>query len=228
MLNIVGTPIGNLFDLSYRQGKTLAEAEIILSEDTRGTGLLLQKITELFKFSINPQQRIVSYYKDKEFEKLPQVMEWLNEDKNIALISQAGMPVISDPGFLLIKTVIKKNIPYTVIPGPSAVTTALLHADYKMSEWMFVGFLPKKPNDLKKLVTKLQDVQKILPEVVFIAFESPNRLPETLKIIDEISPHAEVTITRELTKLYEEAVRGKPLELLNNTYKGEITLVFHF
>lgn len=228
MLNIVGTPIGNLDDLSYRQAKTIAEAEIILTEDTRSTGYLLKKITELFTFTLNPKQRLISYYKEKEFEKLPQVMEWLEDEKNIVLISQAGMPIISDPGHLLMKTVIKRDIPYSIIPGPSAVTTALLHSGYKASEWMFIGFLPKKESEVKHILKKCQETQSLFEDAVFIAFESPNRLPETLKILNEVYPESEVTVTRELTKMYEAAVRGTPSELLKYTYKGEITLVFHF
>lgn len=225
MLYVVGTPIGNLYDLSYRQGKILSEAEIILTEDTRSTGQLLIKIRELFDFEINTNQRLISYYKEKEFEKLPEIIDWLEEGKLIALISQAGMPLISDPGSLLMKSVIQKHIPYTVVPGPSAVTTALLHTGWKTEQFMFLGFLPKKQNDLKKILEKIKQVKSIFKDVVYIAFESPNRINDTLKIISEILPDSRITITRELTKKFEEVIHGSPSELINREYKGEITLL---
>lgn len=228
MLYIVGTPIGNLQDLSYRQAKTLAEAEVIVTEDTRSTGILLQKIPELFPFRINPTQRLISYYKEKEFEKLPEILEHIEEGKNIALISQAGLPIISDPGYLLVKTCIKKDIPFTVIPGPSAMTTSLLYSGFNPENSMFLGFLPKKEAELVKLLQKAVRVQEIMKEATFIGFESPQRLPETLKVFQTQFPDAQVCITREMTKIYEEVIRGKASEIKPQEYKGEITLLFSF
>ncbi len=226
MLYVVGTPIGNLNDLSFRQAKTLAEAEIILTEDTRSTGLLLQRVKELFNFEINSSQKLVSYYKEKEFEKLPQIIEWLRDDeKEIALVSEAGMPGISDPGYLLIKHVIKRQLPYTVIPGPTAVTTALLHSGFDSQQFMFLGFLPKKENDIKKIFTKLLEIKKIMPEVTFVAFDSPNRVNDTMRLIDMISPEWNICIVREMTKKFEEVLRGTASELIEKEIRGEVTLV---
>src|SRR3989344_5894625 len=126
MLYIVGAPIGNLDDLSIRQAKTLAASDIILAEDTRSTGLLLQRVVKTFGFARNSKQKLISYYKEKEFEKLPEVLELLRSDKSVCLISRSGMPLISDPGLLLVKYLVQKNIQFSVVPGPSAGITALI------------------------------------------------------------------------------------------------------
>src|SRR3989338_5463608 len=225
MLYIVGTPIGNLEDLSYRQGKILASSQIILTEDTRTTGHLLEKIEELFGFKKIHDQRLISYYKEKEFERLPMILKFLEDGKQVALISQAGMPLISDPGYLLVSTVIKENLPFTVIPGPSAVTTALTHSGFKSETSMFVGFLPKKESQLVKLLNKMKQIKTLFPDAVFIAFESPNRIQRSLMKINEIIHETEVVVARELTKKFEEAVRGRASELGKQEYKGEITLL---
>jgi 16S rRNA (cytidine1402-2'-O)-methyltransferase len=225
MLYIVGTPIGNLEDLSLRQAKILANADYILTEDTRSTGQLLIRIRDLFNFDINPSQRLISYYKEKEFEKLPEVIQIIEDGHEVCQISQAGLPVVSDPGQLLIKTVIQKNIPFTVIPGPTAVTTALLHTGYKAPEWTFIGFLPKKRNDIVKTLQKIVETKKLWKDMAFIAYESPLRVNETLSIMKEIIPDYDLTITRELTKKFEEVIRGKVKELQIDSLKGEITLV---
>src|SRR3989339_862609 len=124
MLYIVSTPIGNLDDLSLRQAKTLATSDIILAEDTRFAFTLLDAIKKRFMLSVTCS-KIWSYYKEKEFEKLPEIINLLEQGKNISLISQAGTPLISDPGYLLVKTAVKRDIQITVIPGPSALITAL-------------------------------------------------------------------------------------------------------
>lgn len=225
MLYVVGTPIGNLEDLSIRQAKTIIMADIILTEDTRSTGYLLEKIKLLFSLVPSDSQRLISYYKEKEFEKLPEIIDLLKEDKNIALISQAGMPLISDPGSLLIKTSVKEQIPIVVVPGPTAFTTALVASGFSFDSFTFLGFLPKKESLLKKILLKIKDIKNILPKTVFTAYESPERINKTLEIINELLPDSEVVVAREMTKKFEEVVRGAPLELLKRTYKGEITLV---
>lgn len=225
MLYIVGTPIGNLDDLSYRQARTIMSADILLTEDTRSTGILLKVIAEIFPFKRNTNQRMISYYKEKEFEKLPEVMNLLEEGKEVSLISQAGMPLISDPGSFLIQQVVKKDIPFTVIPGPSAVTTAFIHSGFKSDEFMFLGFLPKKEGQIKSLVNKMVETKKLFKDMVFIMFESPNRIQKTLAILHNEIPDYDIVVTRELTKKFEEVIRGKPLELANLDYKGEITLL---
>lgn len=225
MLSFLATPIGNLEDISVRQARTITSADIILAEDTRSAQTLLHAIEHLLNLKPKEGQKIVSYYKDKEFEKLSYVIEQIEAGCSIALISEAGMPIISDPGYLLLKTVIQRGLPYEVIPGISAVTTALLHTDFKTEQFMFLGFLPKKGGQLRTILNKCIEVKKIMKDVVFVAFESPHRIHETLKIIDEVMPESDVVVTRELTKKFEEIQRGKACELIDKEYKGEITIV---
>ncbi len=230
MLHIVGTPIGNLDDLSYRQAKTLLESDIILTEDTRSTGLLLNRIHTLFDPLFDDRHRqahpkLISYYKDNEFDKLPYVLDLIRDGKEMSLISQAGMPLVSDPGYLLIKSVIKEGIPYTVIPGPTAITTAIVHSGFKPDQFMFIGFLPKKTGDIKKMFEKIKEIKLIMPETVVIFYEAPHRIHDTLTLLTEMLPDTDVVITRELTKKFEEVLRGKPSELTTKEYKGEITVL---
>ena len=225
MLYIIGTPIGNLEDLSYRQAKYLSLAEIILTEDTRSTGMLLQRSEQLFSFKRVPDQRLFSYYKENEFEKLPQIIEWLQEEKELVLISQAGMPLISDPGYFLVKTIIKQSIPFIVIPGPTAATTALIYSGFNPQEHMFLGFLPKKHSDILKVFEKIKQIKMVFPDISFIFYESPLRIKETLKLLDVSMPTSHICICRELTKKFEEILRGTPNQLIEKTYKGELTVV---
>lgn len=227
MLNIVATPIGNLDDLSIRQAKTLMASDIILAEDTRNATVLLDAVRTRFShldFS-NKVPKIISYYKEKEFEKLPQVIEWLKEDKNISLISESGVPLISDPGYLLVKTVIKEQIPFTVIPGATAISTAIVHSGFDAREFTFLGFLSKKESEKIKLIKKLRTIKELLPDMIFVFFESGQRINDTLKLFVSSDFNADLAICRELTKKFEEIIRGKANELVDKHFKGEITVV---
>lgn len=226
MLYIVGTPIGNLEDLSLRQAKTILFADVILAEDTRSAETLISAGERLFNLKRNTSQIVISYYKDREFEKLPYILSLLSEDKNVALISEAGMPLISDPGGLLAHHCRKNNIPFTVIPGPTSITTALALAGNSSHTWTYLGFLPKKPNDIKKLVEKL----KLIPvfekkDHVFVAFESPDRFNDTMKLFAEIIPTSTISVCRELTKKFEEVLIGPPAKLAEKQIRGEIVLI---
>jgi 16S rRNA (cytidine1402-2'-O)-methyltransferase len=225
MLYIVGTPIGNLDDLSLRQAKILMNSEIILTEDTRSTGLLLGRMKSMFNLTINQKQKLISYYKEKEFEKLPEILSLINQDKTISLISESGMPLISDPGSLLIQTLVKRNISFTVIPGPTAAITALVYSGIKFDSFMFFGFLPKKSSQLFQSIRTLEKIINILPKTVFIFYESAQRINKTLSVINEILPEAKIVIGRELTKKFEEIIRGKAQDLLSRSYKGELTII---
>lgn len=225
MLYIVGTPIGNLSDLSLRQAQTISTADIILTEDTRSTGILLSKIKELFNFKINPKQRLISYYREKEFEKLPEVLKLLEGGNDVVLISESGMPLISDPGELLVKEVIKRNIPYTVVPGPTAAITALIHSGFRTNKFMFLGFLPKKESELIKSIDRIKRHSEIDKDLVYIFYESPKRISKTLELLDQNVPNADVVICRELTKKFEEIVRGTAGVLISKKYKGELAIV---
>jgi 16S rRNA (cytidine1402-2'-O)-methyltransferase len=226
MLYIVSTPIGNLDDLSVRQAKILAISDIILAEDTRSAKILINAIKERFpQFIINNSQLIISYYKEKEFEKLPEIIEILKQEKNISLISEAGAPLVSDPGFLLVKSCIQRNLPVTVIPGPSSLTTALIYSGFNPGEHMFFGFFPKKESQLLQLINRLKQIKTIFPEMVFVFFESPLRINETLKCFVTSKWEPEIVICREMTKKFEEIIRGPIDELIKRNYKGEITVV---
>lgn len=226
MLYLVGTPIGNLEDLSLRQAKTILTADVILAEDTRSAETLISAAERLFTMERNHQGKVISYYKEREFEKLPYILELLAEGKNIALISEAGMPLISDPGGLLASHCRKKNIPFTVIPGPTSVTTALALAGNTSHTWTYLGFLPRKENELRKLIEKMKQVPSFgKNDHVFVAFESPERFVDTMKVLAETNPTATITVCREITKIYEEVLTGTPAELSKNKLRGEIVLI---
>lgn len=229
MLYVVSSPIGNLDDLSLRQAKTLLNSDIVLAEDTRSAQILLDGIASRFEGVRKGQPQLVSYYKDREFEKLPWIMEQLIEDKNVCVLSENGTPLVSDPGYLLVKAAIKENIPLTVVPGPSAVITALIYSGFnptpKEGGFSFLGFFPKKPSDGQKMIKKLEEIKKTFPDMVFVFYESPQRLSETLGLIAESGWDPDIAVAREMTKKFEEIIRGKAGELKNLSFKGEITLV---
>ncbi len=228
MLYFVGTPIGNLADLSVRQMETLLNADIIAAEDTRSAGILIHQIRERYGPLINAATHdisFISYFKDNEMEHLPAVMNALENGKNVCVISQSGMPVISDPGSLLVNTVIKKNIPFSVIPGPTAFTTALAYSGFDPVNTLFVGFLPKKESHLVKAISSWQKAAEALGSLTIAAYESPNRINGTLSVIERLMPDTQICICRELTKKFEEIIRGSATELKLLTLKGEITLL---
>ncbi len=225
MLYIVATPIGNLDDLTLRAAKTLMQSDVILAEDTRSWEIVKQAIVKRFNFKKNLNQKVVSYYQEKEFEKLPEVLALLEEGKIVSLISESGMPAISDPGTLLIKTVIKKSLPLQVLPGPTAYVTALAYAGFGFANSLLIGFLPKKASELRKTINKIKKLKELEPDMLFVFYESPNRINQTLTFINELIPDSDLVICRELTKKFEEITRGKAKELLKRTYRGEITVV---
>ncbi|HEX7543106.1 MAG TPA: 16S rRNA (cytidine(1402)-2'-O)-methyltransferase [Patescibacteria group bacterium] len=227
MLFIVSTPIGNLGDLSIRQAKTLINSDIILAEDTRSAKVLLDACSARFQIPITGSQptKLMSYYKEKEFEKLPEIIELLKQEKNISLISEAGTPLVSDPGYLLVKSCIQRNLPITVIPGPSAITTALVYSGFNPGEHMFLSFFPKKQSQIFQLIERLKQIKTIFPDMVFVFYESPLRINETLKCFVTAKWEPEIVICREMTKKFEEIIRGPIEELIKRTYKGEITVV---
>src|SRR3989339_418424 len=224
MLYIVGTPIGNLEDTSLRQARTIASSDIILAEDTRSAHTLLEYIKKSFQLQITAL-KIIPYYKEKEFERLPGIIEMLEDGKNISLISESGMPLISDPGYLLVQQAIRRGIPFTVIPGPTADITALVHCGFELKNYVFFGFLPKKKNDVIKTFEKARQVSLILDHGPVVFYESPNRINESLRVLDSIVPSVRVCVCRELTKKFEEVVRGIPKELSEKIYRGEIVLI---
>jgi len=225
MLYIVATPIGNLDDLSLRQAKTIINSEILLAEDTRSARKIINAIKEKFGLIPINIQIIQSFYKDNEFDLTYKILKELGKGKNISMISESGMPLISDPGGFLVNEVIKRNIKFIVIPGSTALTTALVYSGFNSKNVMFIGFLPKKSTDIKKTIKNLIEINKIRKDLTIVFYESIHRINNTLKIFNELIPNANLCICREMTKKFEEVLRGRPKDLMNKKYKGEITVV---
>jgi len=215
-LYIVSTPIGNREDITLRALRILKEVDLIAAEDTRHTSLLLRH------FGI--QTPLTSYFEGNELKKKEFILSKLRQGNLIALVSDAGTPGISDPGFRLIQTAIENQIPIVPIPGPSAVIAALSVSGLPTDAFLFKGFLPHKSKKKRDLLKQLEDVRETL-----IFYESPHRLSETLNDILDILGNREIALTRELTKIYEEVLRGKVSEIQTQMgerkLKGEITLV---
>ena len=215
-LYIVSTPIGNLEDITLRALRILKEVDLIAAEDTRHTGLLLRH------FGI--RKPLTSYFEGNELKKREFILSRLKQGDRIALVSDAGTPGISDPGFRLIQTVIENEFPIVPIPGPSAVIAALSVSGLPTDAFLFKGFLPHKSKKRRDFLKQLEETKETL-----IFYESPHRINETLNDILEILGNRETVLTRELTKVYEEILRGKVSEIQNQItgrkLKGEITLV---
>jgi len=215
-LYIVSTPIGNREDITLRALRILKEVDLIAAEDTRHTGLLLRH------FGI--QTPLTSYFEGNESRKKELILSKLTQGERVALVSDAGTPGISDPGFRLIQTAIEHRIPMVPIPGASAVITALSVSGLPTDAFVFRGFLPHKGKKRRNLLEELANARETL-----IFYESPHRISETLKDIYEVLGDRKIVLTRELTKIYEEVLRGKvseiQLQIGDRKLKGEITLV---
>ena len=212
MLYIIGTPIGNLSDLSKRAVDTLSSVDVVFAEDTRTALNLLN--------SLNIKKPCKSYYKDNEKQASKSLMECLLNGDNVALISEAGMPCISDPGTYIMQEVIKNNIKYEIIQGPTALIHGLIASGFSGSSFYFHGFLPHKKSDKEKEIQKLI---KINAPIIF--YESPYRVKETVLMLLEYFP-APIAVIREATKMYEETVFVTNKEEVENiTIKGEFVIV---
>ena len=214
-LFVVGTPIGNLADITYRAIDVLNNVEFIFAEDTRVSKKLLNH------YSID--KKIYSYHDYSRDSEVINLINILLDGSNVALISDAGTPTISDPGYRLIRQCIKKGIDVIPIPGPSAVTAALSVAGLPSDSFTFIGFLPQKKGRVKK-IEQLNDIENTI-----IVFESPHRILKTLNQFLEILGNRQVVIGRELTKLYEEIIRGNLKEVIqrisDKSLKGEIVIM---
>ena len=215
ILYLVATPIGNLDDLSKRVIETLRNVSKIYAEDTRRTGNLLSKL--------NINIPISSYFEHNEQQKIPTVVQELQDGHDIALVSDAGTPTVSDPGFKLVREAITQNITVIAIPGPNAAIMALTVSGLPTDRFTFGGFLPKKEAAAKKILTELKDLRSTL-----IFYESPFRITKTLAILKEVLGNRPASISRELTKLHEETVHGDLVDLIDKfqgKIKGELTIV---
>lgn len=214
-LYIVPTPIGNLEDITLRAIRTLREVSLIAAEDTRTSRVLLDR------YQI--ETRLTSYHEHNKLTKLDVILDALRGG-DVALISDAGTPGISDPGYELIREAIQRGVKIVSLPGASAVTTALVASGLPTDGYVYLGFLPRKDKALRDFLETLQDERRTL-----IAYESPNRLLDSLGVIQAVLGDRPMAVARELSKLYEEIYRGRASEahahFSAKEARGEITLV---
>lgn len=212
-LVVCPTPIGNLEDVTLRVLSALREADAVACEDTRRTRVLLDRY--------GVSARLVSYHEHNEERRAAELVERMTEGQVVALVSDAGMPLVSDPGYVLVRACVAAGLAVEVLPGPSAALAALVASALPADAWRFVGFLPRKRGDLRRTLEE--------PGATLVAFESPRRVPATLKLLAEIDPTREAAVCRELTKLHEEVVRGPAWELAERYAeappRGEVVLV---
>ncbi len=214
-LFIVSTPIGNLGDITYRAVETLREVQLIAAEDTRRTRILLNH------YDISTP--LSSYNSYNQIKKGPVIIRNLLEGQNVALVSDAGTPGVSDPLYQLVQLAINNGIPVYPLPGPSAVLASLIVSGLPVDRFVFAGFLPRKKRRRKTMETLAQHSASV------VLFESPQRIQKTLEEIAEVFGERQIAVTRELTKMHEEVIRGSVQEVIQQTkskkWKGEITLV---
>jgi 16S rRNA (cytidine1402-2'-O)-methyltransferase len=216
-LYVTATPIGHLGDVTLRALATMAAVDALLCEDTRTTAKLLER------YGI--RTRLMAYHEHNAARVRPAILRALSEGQAIALVSDAGMPLVSDPGYRLVTDCVAHAIPVTAIPGASAVLTALALSGLPTDRFAFLGFLPGKSGERKKLFMEFMGVKASL-----IAFESPHRIVDALADVAAVLGNRRVAVSRELTKLHEEVLRGTASEVqavlaARASVKGEITLV---
>jgi 16S rRNA (cytidine1402-2'-O)-methyltransferase len=212
-LLVCATPIGNLEDVTLRVLAALREVDIVACEDTRHTKILLDRHGIAAK--------LVSYHEHNERARANQLVKRIRAGETVALVSDAGMPLISDPGFALVQAAVEAGLPIEVLPGPSAVLSALVASALPSERWRFVGFLPRKRAERERLLAHAQET--------LVAFESPRRLAATLEQLAERDPDRPLAVCRELTKRHEEIRRGSAAELAKHygesAPRGEIVIV---
>jgi 16S rRNA (cytidine1402-2'-O)-methyltransferase len=215
-LYVVATPIGNLEDISLRAIRILKEVRLIAAEDTRRTRILLDK------YGISTP--LTSLYDQNEAKKSGLLIARLQKGEDVAYVSDAGTPGISDPGYILVREAVSRGIRVTPIPGVSALIAAISVSGLPMDSFIFLGFLPSKSMRRRQLLTSLREEERTL-----IFYESPHRLLAALNDISELFGDREVVVSREMTKVYEEFLRGPAAEVIavmgNGTVKGEVTLI---
>ena len=211
-LVVCPTPIGNLEDVTLRVLAALRDADVIACEDTRRTRVLLERY--------GVQAALVSYHEHNEHERAADLVTRMASGEVVALVSDAGMPLVSDPGFVLVQSCVAAGLEVEVLPGPSAAIAALVASALPADAWRFVGFLPRKRGALEAVLASRETV---------VAFESPNRVGATLGILAEVDPRRPVAVCRELTKVHEEVVRGDAATLAQryreDAPRGEVVLV---
>ena len=223
-LYVVATPIGNLQDVTLRAIKILSSVDAIACEDTRKTGMLISRILPV---DIN-KPRLISYYEQNELQRIPEIINALKNGLNIALVSDAGTPTISDPGYKLVRECIREGIKVESIPGPSSVISSLASSGLPTDKFLFVGYPPKKPGHRKTL---FENLTKLPIKTTIILFEGPHHLIRTLSKMKEVFGDIDIVICRELTKIHEEIRREKISDSIAHftkvAPKGEFVILFH-
>jgi 16S rRNA (cytidine1402-2'-O)-methyltransferase len=213
-LLVCATPIGNLEDVTLRVLRTLGEADVIACEDTRHTRVLLDR------HGIRGAS-LVSLHEHNERARAPRLAQRVRAGETVALVSDAGTPLVSDPGYELVRACLQAELPVEVLPGPSAAVAALIGSGLPVERWRFVGFLPRRRAELERVLAQTEET--------LVGFESPRRLAATLRVLAELDPERAVAVCRELTKLHEEVRRGSAGELADHYAssppRGEIVLV---
>jgi len=212
-LVVCPTPIGNLDDTSFRVREALVGADWIACEDTRRTGGLLDKL------GIRPAPPLVSNHEGNEAARAIELAQRIERGERVVLVSDAGMPAISDPGYRLIRRCLERNLDVVVLPGPSVIPVALVASGLPTDRWRFEGFLPKRSGEMERVLRSAETV---------IAFESPRRIGDSLAALAAIAPDRPAAVCREMTKMHEEVARGSLAELarrFRGDVKGEIVLV---
>jgi 16S rRNA (cytidine1402-2'-O)-methyltransferase len=216
VLYLVGTPIGNLEDITLRALRVLKEVDFVAAEDTRHTGILL-KHYDLFK-------RLISYHDFNKERKASLLIKQLKANQSVAVVSDAGTPGISDPGYYLVQLAIQEGIKVVPIPGASAFLSALVISGLPTDRFVFEGFLPAKPGKRRKRMERLREEERTL-----IFYESPHRFAKTLDDISEILGERRLVVARELTKKFEEILRGTPQRIKQSLgerkLKGELVIL---
>lgn len=212
MLYIVATPIGNLRDITLRALEVLEKVSVLLCEDTRNTGLLLANL------GIKNKPKLISFYDEVEEQKIPEVINLLQNGNEVALVTDAGTPIISDPGWRLVKKCRNLGISYTSIPGPCAAINGLVLSGIPAGRFVFLGFLPKKDGERLKVLEKYKEF-----DGAKIVYESPFRVQKLEEQIKNIYGNdVQISIIREMTKKFEEI-----LPTISKEPKGEITVIFY-
>lgn len=224
MLTLIGIPLGNIEDISLRQLKALFSLEIILAEDTRNyiklRNILAERIPEIIKsleLDLNHKPELISYREQNHNSILPQILKLLSENKNIGLVSDAGMPTISDPGGRLVEEVLRHNFEVDVVPGPTAVETAISISGLPTDKFTFLGFLPRERGKIHKLLNS-----SIQSQVSIIFYESPFRVIKTLEIISELSEDIKVAACNDLTKKFQKIFRGNIKDVIEELKKVKV------
>jgi 16S rRNA (cytidine1402-2'-O)-methyltransferase len=212
-LIVCPTPIGNLEDVTLRVLSSLRDADLVACEDTRRTRILLDRYGVTGK--------LLSYHDRNERERTAELVKRMREGATVALVSDAGMPLISDPGYTLVTAAVAAGLAIEVLPGPSAVLAALVASALPADRWRFAGFLPRKAQELEELLAHNQET--------LVAFESPQRTAKTLRTLAQLDPQRPAAVCRELTKVHEEVARGSAAELAQRfertAPRGEVALV---